>query len=222
MFLKIGFGIKKNPVGIKNFLRFARTNFSSTPQFAFIIGKGMNYSDYREWEFHPMADRLNLVPTWGFPASDVMLASTADAIIIGFNVRPDATARRSAEREKIDVRLYRVIYEAIEDVKKALSGMLEPEIREKVIGHAAEQMSLHILAALLVTDNTPPFATLNLITLSKRLACLLTADLEKAEDTGWTELHETARPLMKELVAKLRARTARVKIRVANNDDKDW
>lgn len=68
--------------------------------------------------------------------SDVMLASTAGAIIIGFNVRPDASARKSAEREGIDIRLYRIIYEAIDDVKKALSGVLEPEIREKVIGHA--------------------------------------------------------------------------------------
>jgi translation initiation factor IF-2 len=68
--------------------------------------------------------------------SDVMLASTADAIIIGFNVRPDAMARRAADREKIDIRLYRIIYEAIDDVKKALSGLLEPEIRERVIGHA--------------------------------------------------------------------------------------
>lgn len=68
--------------------------------------------------------------------SDVMLASTADAIIIGFNVRPDAMARRSAEREKIDIRHYRIIYDAIDDVKKALSGLLEPEIRERVTGHA--------------------------------------------------------------------------------------
>lgn len=91
--------------------------------------------------------------------SDVMLASTADAIIIGFNVRPDATARRSAEREKIDVRLYRVIYEAIEDVKKALSGMLEPEIREKVIGHAEVRATFRVpragtVAGCYVTDGT--------------------------------------------------------------------
>lgn len=68
--------------------------------------------------------------------SDVMLASASNAIIIGFNVRPDVKARKYAEDEKIDVRLYRVIYEAIEDVKKAMVGLLEPEYREKYLGRA--------------------------------------------------------------------------------------
>ncbi|MGI6168556.1 MAG: translation initiation factor IF-2 [Christensenellales bacterium] len=67
--------------------------------------------------------------------SDVMLASTANAIIIGFNVRPDAKTRAFAEAEKIDVRLYRVIYNAIEDIDKALKGMLAPVFREVVVGH---------------------------------------------------------------------------------------
>nr|WP_295679621.1 translation initiation factor IF-2 [uncultured Lachnoclostridium sp.] len=68
--------------------------------------------------------------------SDVMLASTSNAIIIGFNVRPDNTAREIAEREKVDLRLYRVIYSAIEDVEAAMKGMLDPTFEEKVIGHA--------------------------------------------------------------------------------------
>ncbi len=66
--------------------------------------------------------------------TDVMLASASNAIIIGFNVRPDANARRAAEKEKVDLRLYRVIYNAIEDVKAAMVGMLEPEFKEVVIG----------------------------------------------------------------------------------------
>ena len=59
--------------------------------------------------------------------TDVMFASASNAIIIGFNVRPDVNARKAAENEKVDIRLYRVIYDAIEDVKAAMSGLLEPE-----------------------------------------------------------------------------------------------
>ena len=68
--------------------------------------------------------------------SDVMLASASNSIIIGFNVRPDATAKSVAEEEKVDIRLYRVIYNAIEDIEAAMKGMLDPEFQEKVIGHA--------------------------------------------------------------------------------------
>ena len=68
--------------------------------------------------------------------SDVTLASASNAIIIGFNIRPDATAKAVAEREGVDVRLYKVIYQAIEDVEAAMKGMLDPVFEEKVIGHA--------------------------------------------------------------------------------------
>lgn len=68
--------------------------------------------------------------------SDVNLASASNAIIIGFNVRPDATAKEIAEREGVDLRLYRVIYDAIEDVQAAMKGMLDPIFEEKVLGHA--------------------------------------------------------------------------------------
>lgn len=68
--------------------------------------------------------------------SDVSLASASNAIIIGFNVRPDATAKSVAEQEKVDLRLYKVIYQAIEDVEAAMKGMLDPIFEEKVIGHA--------------------------------------------------------------------------------------
>ncbi len=68
--------------------------------------------------------------------SDVILASASQAIIIGFNVRPDAMAKQTAEREGVDVRLYKVIYQAIEDVEAAMKGMLDPVFEEKVIGHA--------------------------------------------------------------------------------------
>ena len=68
--------------------------------------------------------------------SDVTLASASNAIIIGFNVRPDATAKSIADREKVDMRLYRVIYQAIEDVEAAMKGMLDPVYEEQVTGHA--------------------------------------------------------------------------------------
>ena len=68
--------------------------------------------------------------------SDVTLASASNAIIIGFNVRPDVTAKAIAEQEGVDLRLYRVIYQAIEDVEAAMKGMLDPVYEEKVIGHA--------------------------------------------------------------------------------------
>ncbi|MBH1942304.1 translation initiation factor IF-2 [Mobilitalea sibirica] len=68
--------------------------------------------------------------------SDVILASTSNAIIIGFNVRPDNAAKETADREKIDIKLYRVIYNAIDDIEAAMKGLLDPVFEEKVIGHA--------------------------------------------------------------------------------------
>jgi len=89
--------------------------------------------------------------------TDVMLASTANAIIIGFNVRPDSNARDMAEREKIDVRLYRVIYQAIEDVQNAMKGMLAPKFREVLLGHAQVRQTFRVsgvgtIAGSYVTD----------------------------------------------------------------------
>ncbi len=72
----------------------------------------------------------------GINESDVMLATASNAIIIGFNVRPETKAAQTAEKEGVDIRLYNVIYEAIDDVKKALEGMLEPTLKEKVLGRA--------------------------------------------------------------------------------------
>jgi translation initiation factor IF-2 len=89
--------------------------------------------------------------------SDVMLASASDAIIIGFNVRPSAQARKLAETESIDIRLYSVIYKAIEEIKAAIEGMLAPEIEEKVIGNAEVREIFKIskvgtVAGCMVTD----------------------------------------------------------------------
>jgi translation initiation factor IF-2 len=82
--------------------------------------------------------KVNVIHTGvgGIKESDIMLASASNAIIIGFNVRPDANARKAAEAESVDIRLYRVIYDAINDIKKAMSGLLAPEFKEQVIGHA--------------------------------------------------------------------------------------
>lgn len=84
--------------------------------------------------------------------SDVSLASASNAIIIGFNIRPDAMAKSVAEREKVEIRLYRVIYQAIADVEAAMKGMLDPIYEEKVIGHAqVVRSSRHqVLETLLV------------------------------------------------------------------------
>src|SRR5690606_23488319 len=72
----------------------------------------------------------------GITESDVQLAATSNAVIIGFNVRADAGGRNAIKETGVDVRYYSVIYEAIEDIKAALSGMLAPEIREQIVGLA--------------------------------------------------------------------------------------
>jgi translation initiation factor IF-2 len=80
--------------------------------------------------------------------SDVMLASTANALIIGFNVRPDANARQAADKEKIDIRLYRVIYEAINDVEAAMTGMLAPEYKEVILGRVEVRQLISVPKAV--------------------------------------------------------------------------
>lgn len=89
--------------------------------------------------------------------SDVMLASASNAIIIGFNVRPSAGVNELAKKENIDIRLYRVIYNAIEDIEAAMKGMLEPEFKEVIIGHAEVRETFRIsgvgvVAGCYVTD----------------------------------------------------------------------
>ncbi len=76
--------------------------------------------------------------------SDVTLAAASDAIIIGFQVRPSSAARRAAERDGVEIRLYSVIYQAIEEVKDAMAGMLAPEIKEEVIGTAEVLETFHV------------------------------------------------------------------------------
>ena len=76
--------------------------------------------------------------------SDVMLAAASDAIIIGFNVRPTGSARKMAESEEVDIRLYSIIYDAIEEVKAAMAGMLAPEIKEEVTATLEVLRTFHI------------------------------------------------------------------------------
>ena len=78
--------------------------------------------------------------------SDILLASTASAIVIGFNVRPDAAAQASAHRSNIDMRFYRVIYDAIDEIESAMKGMLAPQYEEAVIGHAEVRMTYKVSA----------------------------------------------------------------------------
>jgi translation initiation factor IF-2 len=89
--------------------------------------------------------------------SDVSLASASNAIIIGFNVKPDNQAQAVADHEKVDIRLYKVIYNAIEDVEAALKGMLEPKYEEKVTGHIVVRQlykasAIGVIAGSYVTD----------------------------------------------------------------------
>lgn len=80
----------------------------------------------------------------GINESDIMLATASNAIIIGFNVRPELKASQLAEKEGVDIRLYNIIYDAIEDVKKALEGMLEPTLKEKVLGRAEVRQTFQV------------------------------------------------------------------------------
>ncbi|MBI5051065.1 MAG: translation initiation factor IF-2 [Nitrospirae bacterium] len=95
----------------------------------------------------------------GINESDVMLATASNAVIIGFNIRPDAKASSLAEKEGVDIRRYDVIYDAIEDIKKALEGLLEPTITEKILGRAEVRQLFHIskigtIAGCYVLDGT--------------------------------------------------------------------
>ncbi len=95
----------------------------------------------------------------GINESDVMLASASNAIIIGFSVRPEAKARELAEREGVDIRLYNVIYNAVDDVKKALEGMLAPTLNEKILGRAEVRQTFQVsrigtIAGCYVLDGT--------------------------------------------------------------------
>lgn len=90
--------------------------------------------------------RINVIhaAVGGITESDVALAAASDAIIIGFNVRPETTARRAADREDVEIRLYRVIYEAIEEIEAAMEGMLEPTYEEVVLGRAEVRATFRV------------------------------------------------------------------------------
>lgn len=90
--------------------------------------------------------RVNVIHSGvgGITESDVMLAAASQAIIIGFNVRPDKTALDSAERQGVDIRTYRVIYDCIDEVEAAMKGMLAPKYREVVLGHAECRQTIHV------------------------------------------------------------------------------
>ena len=74
----------------------------------------------------------------------IMAAAASNAIIVGFNVRPDKGATDSAERQNVEIRTYRVIYEAIEEITAAMKGMLAPKFKENVIGHAEVRQTIHV------------------------------------------------------------------------------
>ncbi|HXQ20325.1 MAG TPA: EF-Tu/IF-2/RF-3 family GTPase, partial [Candidatus Acidoferrales bacterium] len=103
--------------------------------------------------------RLNVLhaSVGGITESDALLASASNAVVIGFNVRPEAKATEIAEREGVDVRLYTIIYDAINDVRDAMEGLLEPTVREKTVGRAEVRQvfnvpSFGMVAGSFVTD----------------------------------------------------------------------
>lgn len=90
---------------------------------------------------------------------DIMLASASNAIVIGFNVRPDVNAKRTAEAENVDIRLHRIIYKVIEEIEAAMKGMLDPEYEEKVIGTLEVRQTFKVskigtIAGCYVTDGS--------------------------------------------------------------------
>ena len=90
--------------------------------------------------------RVNVIHTaaGGITEGDVMLAAASNAIIIGFHVRPDKKAIDSAERQEVEIRTYRIIYECIEEIEAAMKGMLAPEFKEEVLGHAEVRQTIHV------------------------------------------------------------------------------
>jgi len=103
--------------------------------------------------------RLNVIhgSVGGITESDVLLASASNAVVIGFNVRPEPKAAALAEREGIDIRLYTVIYDALNDLRDALEGLLEPSLQEKVLGRAEVRQTFTVsgqgvIAGCFVTD----------------------------------------------------------------------
>ena len=80
----------------------------------------------------------------GITENDVTLASASNAIVVGFNVRPDRVALDSAERQKVDVRTYRIIYECIEEITAAMKGMLAPVFKEELLGHAEVRQTIRV------------------------------------------------------------------------------
>ena len=90
--------------------------------------------------------RVNVIHSavGGITENDVMLAATSNAIIVGFNVRPDKAAIDSAERQGVDMRMYRVIYQCIEEIEAAMKGMLAPKFRENLLGHAEVRQTIRV------------------------------------------------------------------------------
>ena len=90
--------------------------------------------------------KVNVIHTavGGITENDVMLASASDAIIVGFNVRPDRNALESAERNGVDIRTHRIIYEIIDEVEAAMKGMLAPEFKEVILGHAEVRQTIKV------------------------------------------------------------------------------
>jgi hypothetical protein len=126
---QFGFGIKKNPASVRNFLRYARNRFSPTPKHVFLVGRGMTYVDQRVYESYPYAEQLNLIPTYGNPASDVLL--TADP----GSSKPTMSIGRLSAITASEVAVYLKKVKDYEQVQATQSPLIKDKAWTKNIVH---------------------------------------------------------------------------------------
>lgn len=126
---QFAFGIKKHPLSVKNFLRFARNRFAPQPKFAFLIGKAVEYNEYRMNESSPNADKLNLVPTFGYPASDEILASD------GLDPSPETPIGRLSAIKQEEIRTYLTKIKTYELQQQSTTQTLENKAWMKTMVH---------------------------------------------------------------------------------------
>ncbi len=126
---QFGYGIKNHPSSVKDFLQFAKTNFTQTPKFVFLVGKGVCYTDYNFIKDNPNADRLNLVPTYGSPASDIRLASDYNSLI------PDIAVGRLSVVTGNEVGNYLVKMKQYEQAQNTASQTLADKGWMKKVAH---------------------------------------------------------------------------------------
>ena len=126
---QFGYGIKHHPSSVKDFIQFAKNNFTPAPQFVFLIGKGVTYQDYQNVQNSPLGDQLNLVPTFGFPASDIRLASGYNSLV------PDIPVGRLSVVTGNEVANYLVKMKQYEQAQASASQTVADKAWMKNVAH---------------------------------------------------------------------------------------